>query len=174
MLTCDLSENETRRLQALDRYAVLDTPPERVFDDIVARTANVLQAPMVTISLIDANRCWFKSRLGVDPPQIDRQIAFCAHVAAIDAPLVLENAGTYPQFADNPLVTEHPHVAFYAGVPLRASSGEPLGALCAMDSKPRTFPWADFESLKHLAAEVEAALEARLSVALTNDNSTKH
>lgn len=152
---------ERERLQVLRQYEILDSPTENRFDAIVRQAATQFNAPIALFTLIDEDRQWFKSRIGLDIQQTDRASSFCAHAIAIDAPLVVEDTSKNERFASNPLVIGHPRIAFYAGVPVRARSGEPLGALCIIDTHARSLAWEDLLSLKELASQVEVQLEAR-------------
>ena len=156
-----LPTNEPQRLDALARYRILDTEPEARFDDIVREAADRFGVPMALFSLVDEDRQWFKSRHGFDYAETERAGAFCSHTVAIDAPLVVENAHENLLFADSLLVRAPPHLVFYAGVPVRASGGEPLGALCILDTRPRSFEIAELRELISLARRIESALEAR-------------
>lgn len=153
--------HEERRLQVLRAYEILDTLPEVRFDTIVADAAARFNVPIALFTLIDEHRQWFKSRVGLDVRETDRAISFCSYAVAIDMPLVLENTSTYRRFANSPLVVGHPHIAFYAGAPVRSSSGEALGTLCIIDQTARRFPWSDLLRLKQFAGEIELQLEAR-------------
>jgi GAF domain-containing protein len=152
---------EQDRLRVLRHYDILDTPPEERFDSIVRHAATQFNAPIALFTLIDEDRQWFKSRIGLDVQQTNRASSFCAHAIAIDSPLVVEDTSKNERFASNPLVLGHPRIAFYAGVPVRACSGEPLGALCIIDTSARSLAWEDLLSLKELASQVEVQLEAR-------------
>ena len=166
--------NEEKRLRVLMRYCILDTPPEDRFDVIVRETANYFKAPIALFTLVDENRQWFKSRVGLDIEQTDRAISFCAHAIAIDAPLVVEDASKNHLFASNPLVIGHPKIAFYAGFPVRAVSGEALGALCIIDRSPRLFSMQDCNHLEDFARQIEVQLEARQSDERYWSNRTDH
>jgi GAF domain-containing protein len=166
--------NEKERLRVLGQYNILDTPPEDRFDAIVLRAASQFNVPIALFSLIDESRQWCKSQIGLDIRETDRAISFCAHVIAIDAPLVVEDTSTNDEFANNPLVVGHPRISFYAGVPVRALTGEPLGALCIIDTSARRFPWKDFLLLGELAGQIEVQLEARQAEALRSSNWTMH
>lgn len=158
-----LPTNEPQRLEALRRYRIVDTQPETRFDDIVRETADRFGVPMALFSLVDEDRQWFKSRHGFSLAETERAGAFCSHTVAIDAPLVVENARNHLLFADNRLVKGPPHIVFYAGVPVRAESGEPLGALCILDTAARSFEIGDLRDLISLARRIESALETRLA-----------
>ncbi|GKT14161.1 GAF domain-containing protein [Acidovorax sp. SUPP2522] len=131
-------ENEAQRLRALQALMLLDTPPEERFDRFVRFAAEQLDAPIALMSLIDGQRQWFKSRVGLDVPQTSRDMSFCAHAILQPDLFVVEDANLDARFADNPLVTQAPHIRFYAGAPLCAPTGERLGTLCIIDTKPRS------------------------------------
>jgi PAS domain S-box-containing protein len=155
---------EEARLRALESYGVLDTAPEEAFDRLTQLAADLFDAPMALVSLIDAERQWFKSRHGVDADSTPRSMAFCAHAIELDAgaALVVPDATTDPRFADNPLVTGDPNVRFYAGAVLTGSDGYNLGTLCVIDDKARPAPSeAELRRLKTLASMVVDELELR-------------
>jgi len=129
--------NEAARLAALRALLILDTPPEERFDRIVRFAACQFDMPMAVISLIDANRQWFKARVGIDACATDREVAFCAHALAGRDLLIVEDAALDPRFHDNPLVTGAPYIRFYAGAPLALPCGSVLGTICVLDTKPR-------------------------------------
>jgi diguanylate cyclase (GGDEF)-like protein/PAS domain S-box-containing protein len=160
-LAAPTPRDESDRLRSLLELRVLDTAPEKIFDDLTAVTARMLDAPVAAISLIDANRQWLKSGVGIDLREIPRDIAFCAHAIAQDELFEVHDTHADARFAGNPLVTRAPHVRFYAGVPLRASSGHNVGTLCVLDFRPRTLTEAQREALTALAAQAMYALEAR-------------
>ncbi len=130
-------ENEAQRLRALQELMLLDTPPEERFDRFVRFAAEQLDAPIALMSLIDEQRQWFKSRIGIAVPETSRDLSFCAHAILQPDLFVVEDANLDARFADNPLVTQAPHIRFYAGAPLCAPTGERLGTLCIIDTKPR-------------------------------------
>ena len=160
-----LLPDETERLKALGRYAVLDTPPEASFDRITALAARLFSVPIALVSLIDAHRQWFKSCVGMDinAPDVDRNIAFCAHTIQQDQALVIPDAIVDPRFVGNPQVTGAPHIRFYAGAPLITSDGFRLGSLCVIDTVPHQLNDAQVATLESLAAIVIEALEARVT-----------
>jgi PAS domain S-box-containing protein len=156
-----LPANEVQRLQALRGYELLDTPPEPAFDGLTALAAHVAGAPMALASLVDADRQWIKSGHGFSLPQIPRDVSFCGHVVAGDAPLIVPDASLDERFADNPLVTGDPYIRFYAGFPLRSPDGLALGTLCAMDRRPRELAPGQRELLETLARQAADQLELR-------------
>ncbi|GKT24274.1 GAF domain-containing protein [Acidovorax sp. SUPP3334] len=137
MIPARLPDNETQRLRALQDLMLLDTAPEERFDRFVRFAAEQLDAPIALMSLIDDDRQWFKSRVGLALPQTGRDVSFCAHAILQPELFVMEDANLDARFAGNPLVTQAPHIRFYAGAPLSAPTGERLGTLCIIDTKPR-------------------------------------
>lgn len=152
--------DEAQRLQALRDLLVLDTEPEERFDSITAFCTAAFRVPIALVSLIDADRQWFKSRRGLDACETGRDISFCGHAILQDDPLVVPDALEDPRFADNPLVTREPKIRFYAGMPLRLSSGFRVGTLCLIDRKPRRLEHEDLVLLRDLARLVVRELEA--------------
>jgi diguanylate cyclase (GGDEF)-like protein len=157
--------NERQRLATLAALDLLDTDPEPDFDRIVGLARATSGCPMAVISLIDADRQWFKARCGIDAAGTPREQAFCAHAIQRSEMMVVPDATLDPRFADNPLVTGAPHVRFYAGVPLFGGlpGGErvALGTLCVIDDRPHAFDAARAEALTNLARLAEALIEAR-------------
>lgn len=154
--------DETDRLSALERYEVLDTPRDEAFDRITRLASKIFQAPIALISLVDKDRQWFKSRLGLDAAETSREIAFCAHAMQSDTVMVVENAIRDPRFEKNPLVIGEPRIRFYAGAPLLTPDGQNLGTLCIMGPRPRALDAEQATMLKDLAAMVIDELELRL------------
>ncbi|WP_199333483.1 response regulator [Oculatella sp. FACHB-28] len=162
MQVAPLPENEALRLQALNRCEVLDTPPEAAFDDLTRLAAQICQTPVALVSLVDAKRQWFKSKVGLDASETPRNVAFCAHtVLQPEALLIVPNALADPRFANNPLVTADPHIRFYAGAPLVTPDGFTLGSLCVIDFVPRNLSLEQQETLRVLARQVVTQLELR-------------
>ncbi|GAB1596917.1 sensor domain-containing diguanylate cyclase [Lysobacter claricitrinus] len=155
-----LPANEMSRQTLLEALGILDTAPEDDYDDIVRIAATVCRAPTATISLVDADRQWFKARVGIDDAETPREISFCAH-AILDPgdPLVVEDATADPRFSDNPLVTEKGY-RFYAGAPIEAG-GMPVGTVCVLDREPRTLTQPQIEVLQALARQVARMIELR-------------
>jgi diguanylate cyclase len=156
-----LPSNDDKRVQLLRNLALLDTPPEEVFDRVTRVVAEMLQVPIALVSLVDEHRQWFKSRIGMDVCETSRDISFCSHAVHSRRPLLVEDALEDIRFADNPLVTGYPHIRFYMGVPLRSSDGYVLGTLCAIDTKPRTLTPGAQAAFCDLAATVERELVQR-------------
>ena len=158
---------EAARQAALDALGLLDTAPEPVFDRITRLAARLLDVPVALFSLVDRERQWFKSRVGMGATSTPRAQAFCAHTISKNAPMVIEDARADARFRDNPLVTGQPNIRFYAGVPVRTSEGHAIGTLCAVDSKPRRLAPEDLQAMQDLADIVskEVQYRERLGVA---------
>ena len=161
MVECK-SGKEKDRLDALYRMEVLDKPAEETFDRITRLTKNVLEMPIVLISLIDENRQWFKSNQGLDASETPRDIAFCDHTIRKSEPMVVKDTLLDQRFADNPLVIGEPGIRFYAGAPLRTRDGFNIGTLCVIDIKPRTISGQHLDVLEDLARLVVDEMELRL------------
>ena len=147
--------NEESRLAALYRLEILDTKPEERFDRITRIIKTHFKVPIVLISLVDKNRQWFKSCQGLSVAGTARNISFCGHAIGSDEIFIVSNALEYPDFADNPLVTGHPNIRFYAGAPLRAPNGERVGTLCIIDDHPRELNAGDRATMRDFANWVE-------------------
>lgn len=171
MSASPLPPNESERLGELQSYSVLDTLPEPAFDDITFIAAKLFETPITLMSLVDRDRQWFKSAVGLDVPETHRDLAFCAR--AIWDPtevLVVEDAAYDPRFSNNPLVTSFPSIRFYAGAPLQTPKGNALGTLCVIDRVPREFSPGEEETLKALARLVMNQLEARRALLELSDD----
>jgi diguanylate cyclase (GGDEF)-like protein len=159
MPAAQLPSDEPQRLAAVRELGLLDTPAEERFDAFARLARAVADTPIAVFSMVDAERQWFKAREGLDASQTPRDQAFCAH--AILTPhqvLVVEDATQDPRFADNPLVTGQPGIRFYAGAPVRAPSGQPVGTLCVIDTTPRAMPDGLAQRLADLARGVSEML----------------
>ena len=153
---------ETARLAALSAFDIMDTPAEDAFDRITRMASELFDTPLAMISLIDASRQWFKSRLGPVPSETPRAISFCQYTIEGDAVMVVPDAERDPRFAGSPLVNSGPHIRFYAGAPLRLASGLRLGAMCICDTKPRELSEREQRRLAVIAQIVVDEMELRL------------
>ena len=165
MTIAPLPSNEADRLATLHDLAVLDTPPEPAFDDLTRLAATLCGAPIALVSVVDAERQWFKSRYGIDATETPREVAFCTHAILDTALFVVEDATADDRFWDNPLVTGEPNIRFYAGMPLITPDGHAVGTLCVIDRVPRTLRDDQREALRVLARQVVAQLQLRRQVA---------
>jgi len=158
MLIAPYPTNEAARLEFLRSLDVLDTAPGEAFDRFTRVLAELLQVPIALISLVDADKQWFKSKVGLDVCETSRDIAFCAHALHADGALVVEDATADVRFHDNPLVMGAPFLRFYAGIPLCSSEGYVVGTLCAIDTRPRSVSPSALAAMKDLARAVEREL----------------
>lgn len=157
----EIPDNEQARLRSLQELEILDTAPEPRFDALTAIAAHILNVPIVLISLVDSDRQWFKSRHGLAATETPRDVSFCGHVVASEAPLIVADTFADERFRDNPLVTGDPRIRFYAGIPLRTRETFIVGTLCAIDRVPRAITPEQLHMLELLAGQVAAHLEAR-------------
>lgn len=155
----DIPQDEPIRLETLRSLNVLDTLPEERFDRLTRLAKRMFGVPIALVSLVDENRQWFKSCIGLGASETSRDISFCGHAILGNEVFITPNAKEDQRFADNPLVMGDPNIRFYAGCPL-ALNGQKLGTLCIIDQKPRHFEKEDIEALKDLASMAERELEA--------------
>lgn len=161
-MRAELPNNEALRIKALHNLAILDSPREQSFDDVALLAMHVCDTPVAVISLIDTERQWFKSCLGLDATETSRDLAFCAHaILQPDDILIVEDATKDMRFFDNPSVTGEPYVRFYAGAPLVTDEGFALGTLCVVDYSPRTITNDQVAMLKALSRQVIQLLRLR-------------
>jgi len=165
MIEPSTPDNEADRLRDLERYDVLDTAPEAHFDRITRIASTIIGTPIALVSLIDENRQWFKSRVGLEATETPREVAFCAHAINGEETFVINDAFEDERFKDNPLVTGDPNVRFYAGALLTSPQGANLGTLCVIDHEPRTLTAAQSRALEDLADLVVRELELRKAAA---------
>jgi two-component system sensor kinase FixL len=163
MQTPEIPANESDRQAALDRYKILDTLPEQVYDDLTQLASEICGTQIALISLVDRDRQWFKSRVGIDATETSREISFCGHAVAAKKILHVPNATEDSRFADNPLVVGEPKIRFYLGVPLITPDEQPLGTLCVIDHEPKQLNSQQIKQLEMLSNLVISQLELRLA-----------
>lgn len=159
-----LPEQETERQEKLRSYEILDGLPDESYDRIVRLAANLFEAPIAAISLIEDDRQWFKAQIGIKSSFLERGSSFCAHAICQDDVFVIEDATQDPRFAENPFVNGKQGLRFYAGAPLRTGSGLNLGTLAVLDTKPRSVSDKEKHSLADMAAMVIEAMDMQLLI----------
>ena len=164
MIAAPLPENETERLAALKDFQILDTPSEKAFDDLTRLASYICKTPIAVMTLIDADRQWFKSKVGIDVSETPREIAFCSHAILNEGTMIVPDALEDDRFRDNPAVTAEPHVRFYAGAPLATREGYKLGTLCVVDTVPRELSDGQLAALRALSRTATTQLELRKEI----------
>lgn len=160
MLKPEIPQDEQMRLNALRSLNILDTSSEERFDRLTRMAKRMFDVPIALVSLVDEHRQWFKSCIGLEVTETDRDISFCGHAILGDEIFIIPDAAKDARFADNPLVTNEPKIRFYAGCPLRFMDGNRLGTLCIIDTKPRNLNSEDMDALRDLASTAELELVA--------------
>ena len=156
--------SEPERLAALHRYRILDTDPEQAFDDLTLLASYVCETPIALITLVDANRQWFKSKVGLSASETSRSVSFCSHAIKQTGLYIVQDATNHETFRENPFVTGDMNIRFYAGAPLITPDGQALGTLCVIDRVPRTLTAAQIDALEALRRQVQAQLELRVNL----------
>lgn len=163
-------KDELKRLISLYAVELLDTPPEERFDQLTRCATKIFHVPISTLTLVDANREWFKSCQGLSDREGDRAISFCGHALVENEILVIPDTFKDQRFSDNPLVISYPNIRFYAGVPIMSADGERIGVFCIKDTKPREFSEDDQDILKGLAKWAQLEINSRnLNLALQDE-----
>jgi diguanylate cyclase (GGDEF)-like protein len=161
LLAAARPDDEDRRLASLYALGLVDTDPEEDFDRVTRLAQRLFDTPMALVTLVDDQRQWFKSKIGIDDAETSRVESFCAHAVADDKPLVVPDARDDERFHDNPFVVDAPEVRFYAGVPVHSPDGATLGTLCVIDSAPRDLAEGELAPLSDLARLLEQTISAR-------------
>jgi GAF domain-containing protein len=179
MATAIPVQNDAARVAALQKYAILDSEPEQAFDDLVLLASFISNTPIALISLVDENRQWFKSKMGVSVSETPREIAFCNSAIRQPDVFVVPDTLSDERFRNNPLVLSDPKIRFYAGAPLINEEGYALGTICVVDKTPREFSLGQQAALKALSRLVLAQMEFRrnlmlLKEALTDRTKEEH
>lgn len=160
MIKPKLPVDEVTRIETLRELKLLDSSPEERFDRLTRLAKRMFNVPIALVTLVDVNRQWFKSSVGLDASETPRDISFCGHAILGDDVFLVPDATLDERFHDNPLVVGDPYIRFYAGCPLNASNGTKLGTLCIIDSDPRDFDDDDLAILRDLARMAEQEMSA--------------
>lgn len=159
----NIPPNEAERLAELQELLILDSEPEERFDSVTAFCSSAFKVPIALVSLVDEDRQWFKACFGLQCKETPRDVSFCAHAINEEKPFIVPDTLRDPRFADNPLVTGAPYIRFYAGVPLFLKSGNSMGTLCIIDSKPKRLDEFEVTLLQDLGRVVVRELEKNKS-----------
>lgn len=169
-----MSDTEARRLAALQRYHILDTPPEAAFDDLTQLAAQLCNTPIAAVCLLDEQRVWFKARTGIQIAEVPREASFALHAVQQAGTLVVRDTLADDRFREHPLVKDSPPVRFYAGQPLVTPEGDVVGTLCVMDRVTRGLTGQQALALQRLSRQVLTQLEVRRHVADLEREIKKH
>jgi GAF domain-containing protein len=161
--------NDAARVAALEKYAILDSEPEQAFDDLAKLATFICKTPIALVSLIDGERQWFKSKIGINATETPREVAICSTAIQQSDVFVVPDAQKDERFQNNPLVVSEPHIRFYAGAPLITEDGFALGTLCVLDLVPHEFSHEQKEALKTLGRLVLAQMEFRRNLILLRE-----
>jgi GAF domain-containing protein len=164
---------EKARLADLHKLEILDTDPEKDFDDLVDLAAMICGCPISLLSFVDEDRQWFKARKGFSESETSRDVSICSHAILQEDVFVIENAIAHELFKSNPLVNGSVHVRFYAGAPVYSPSGRKMGTLCVIDRRPKTMLPKYAEALKKLARQASRLLELRVKSELIRQMTVK-
>ena len=164
MPAAPLPDNEAERLAALRDFEILDTPSEKAFDDLTRLASYICKTPIAAMTLIDADRQWFKSKIGIEVSETPRELAFCSHAILNEGTTLVPDATQDDRFRDNPAVTGDPGVRFYAGAPLATRDGYKLGTLCVVDTVPRQLSDGQLAALRALSRAATTQLELRREI----------
>lgn len=162
MQAAAIPPNEAERLATLRALGILDTDAEPEFDELVMLAATLCGTPIGLVSLVDADRQWFKAAIGLPRGESRRSLAFCAHAILQESVFTVEDATADHRFADNPMVLNQPNIRFYAGMPISTSNGHPLGTLCVIDTVSRRLNPEQKQALEILGRQVNVRLELRM------------
>ncbi|NUN64771.1 response regulator [Pseudanabaena biceps] len=168
MIPAKEPSNEPARLEALYQCNILDTEPESGFDEVTKLAAYICQTPIAMVSMIDKDRQWFKSKVGIKETETSRKSSFCAHAILQDGIFIVRDTLQDERFVDNPLVTDEPYIRFYAGVPIKTTEGYPIGTLCVIDHQPKDLNQDQINNLKALSKQVAYIVSSRRSLADIN------
>ena len=164
MQKAPIPNDEEKRLSILKKLGILDTPPEERFDEITKEATNYFKTPISTVSIIDKDREWFKSKVGIEKNEGTRDESFCGHALMADNVFVVNDTTKDERFSDNPQVVKPPNIRSYAGVVLREkNTKEPIGVFCIKDIKPRKFSTEDIAKLISLGQKAEEEINKKLS-----------
>lgn len=155
MIKPDIPKNEAKRMACINRLQILDTEPDPELDEITASVQQYFDVPISLVTIVDANRQWFKSNVGLDARETDRDVSFCGHAINYDETLYVPDAQDDMRFRTNPLVTAYPHIRFYAGAPLIMQPDIRIGTLCIIDRKPRDLNEDQLAKLREFADKIQ-------------------